>query len=133
MSFGEYFLSFLFFGVLPILIIFYFYLRRLRIHNVSSSLSLQLFLVSIPEARPDEKENPNEARKNFIAQMEKFLMGLSGMKDESFFGLFGGSPSFALELAARRFFSISRSQGNSKIFCNRSCTALFRRRKSRKF
>ena len=100
MSFGEYFLSFLFFGVLPILIIFYFYLRRLRIHNVSSSLSLQLFLVSIPEARPDEKENPNEARKNFIAQMEKFLMGLSGMKDESFFGLFGGSPSFALELAA---------------------------------
>src|SRR3989344_713208 len=100
MSFGEYFLSFLFFGVLPILIIFYFYLRRLRIHNVSSSLSLQLFLVSIPEARPDEKENPNEARKNFITQMEKFLMGLSGMKDESFFGLFGGSPSFALELAA---------------------------------
>jgi len=100
MNFGQYILSILFFGLLPILIIFYFYLRRLRIHNVSRSLSLQLFLVSIPEARPDEKENPNEARKNFIAQMEKFLMGLSGMKDESFFGLFGGSPSFALELAA---------------------------------
>jgi len=100
MSFWEFFLAVLFFGALPVLIVFYFYLRRLKIHNVSSSLSLQLFLVSIPESRPDEKENPNEARKNFIAQMEKFLIGLSGMKDESFFRLFGGAPSFALELAA---------------------------------
>ncbi|MDO8569882.1 MAG: type IV secretion system DNA-binding domain-containing protein [bacterium] len=100
MNFETSLLAAFFFGAIFLLIIFYFYLRRKRIHNMSASLSLQLFLVSIPEVRPDEKENSNEARKNFIVQMEKFLMGLSGMKDESLFRFFGGSPSFALELAA---------------------------------
>src|SRR3972149_6419194 len=77
----------------------YIYFNARRVNKISGSLGLQLFLVSVPESIK-EIENPNEARKNFIAQMEKFLVGLSGVKDESFFRLFGGAPSFALELAA---------------------------------
>ena len=67
----------------------YIYLNVRRINKVSGGLGLQLFLVSIPESIK-ETENPTEARKNFIAQMEKFLVGLSGLKK---------GDSFSLELA----------------------------------
>src|SRR3989344_3713728 len=64
-------------------------LNARRVNKISGSLGLQLFLVSVPELIK-ENENPNEAQKNFIAQMEKFLVGLSGVKK---------GDSFSLELA----------------------------------
>src|SRR3989338_6143568 len=67
----------------------YIYFNARRVNKISGSLGLQLFLVSVPESIK-ENENPNEARKNFIAQMEKFLVGLSGVKK---------GDSFSLELA----------------------------------
>ncbi|MBI2023918.1 type IV secretory system conjugative DNA transfer family protein [Candidatus Giovannonibacteria bacterium] len=94
-------LTILFFAALPILLILYVFLRYKRINSISSSLSEQLFLVSLPENREEKNENPTEARKNFIAHMEKFLMGLSGLKSGTIFGeIFGKGNSFALELAA---------------------------------
>ncbi|HBT81454.1 hypothetical protein A2757_02830 [Candidatus Giovannonibacteria bacterium RIFCSPHIGHO2_01_FULL_48_47] len=90
MNDGAFIFTTFFVLLVPILVILFFYLRYKRTSAISSSLSLQLFLVSVPESREEGKENPNEARKNFIAQMEKFLMGFGGMKNKS----------FALELAA---------------------------------
>jgi len=77
------------FLVIAALSFLYIYLNARRVNKISGSLGLQLFLVSVPELIK-ENENPNEAQKNFIAQMEKFLVGLSGVKK---------GDSFSLELA----------------------------------
>ena len=97
----------------------YIYLNARRVREVSGSLGLQLFLVSVPEAKV-EGQNQGEVRKNFIAQMEKFLVGLSGIKSDGFFKNIFGGDSFTLELACHNdgseiFFYVAFPKSSSQL------------------
>ena len=88
-------ISALLFGI----IFFVWYSRYKKINNIGSGFGLQLFLISIPESKKTG-ENPTEALKNFISEMEKFISGLSGLKAGSFRKAFWGAPVFTFEIAA---------------------------------
>src|SRR3989344_6058263 len=95
--------EYLFLGIISALlfgiIFFVWYSRYKKINNIGSGFGLQLFLISIPESKKTG-ENPTEALKNFISEMEKFISGLSGLKAGSFSKAFWGAPVFTFEIAA---------------------------------
>lgn len=97
MSPGVLIFAVLFF-LAPLLIILFWYLKQKRGHSLKAGLSLQLFLVSIPEGvRKDESP---ETLKNFIAEFEKFLSGLTSLRAGWLEEKLWGPPAFALEIAA---------------------------------
>lgn len=87
------------FFLAPLLVIFLWYLKQKRGRELGAGLSLQLFLVSIPEGIPSQG-GEDTARKNFIAEMEKFLAGLGTLRAKGFFEQIFSPPAFALEIAA---------------------------------
>ncbi len=95
-----YLLTFIFIvGLFFTIVLAFLYLRKEKMYGLSSGLALQLFLISIPETSIKQGENFGEALKNFIMEMEKFLMGISSIKS-GFKKSFFGKPSFALEIAS---------------------------------
>ncbi|MEK7162564.1 MAG: hypothetical protein AAB730_01775 [Patescibacteria group bacterium] len=88
----------LLFFLAPLLIILFWYLKKKHSHSLQAGLSLGLFLVSTPEGQ--KKENEPEASKNFIAEFEKFLSGLTSLRAGWLEEKLWGRPAFALELAA---------------------------------
>src|SRR3990167_7271599 len=108
-------ISALLFGI----IFFVWYSRYKKINNIGSGFGLQLFLISIPESKKTG-ENPTEALKNFISEMEKFISGFSGLKAGILRRVFGVRRYLLLKLPpttrAMRYFFTSHSLGSLRIY-----------------
>ncbi|KKT57399.1 MAG: hypothetical protein UW81_C0014G0009 [Candidatus Giovannonibacteria bacterium GW2011_GWC2_44_9] len=95
-----------FYIVLPIVLalIFWFllfssYQKNKKLRDVSSGLSLALYLISSPEIAKAQQGDEFQALKNFIMQMEQFLSGLATFRRKGLKEKLWGNPSFALEIA----------------------------------
>lgn len=99
--------------------VFWWHSREKLFHNISSGLGLALFLVSLPEARSEQKDSKEEL-KAFIGQMEQFLGSLASIHQIGLKERLWGPPTFALEIAAHNngeeiFFYVAFPRSYAKL------------------